>query len=102
MMPMMRKNVFFQALRNGEGEGEYEDEDDTGFFGKKFMYSAHYHINTPSQIMGKSLAASASLLTQYVYLPCPFCSFVLYFSLSSYHTNTSPHVLAFNNTYAYN
>ncbi|KAK7847402.1 uncharacterized protein LOC111994502 [Quercus suber] len=61
--------VFFQALGDkhlrGEGEDEDEDEDEyeyssdededegnAGFFRAKFLYSAHYHINTRSRNLG--------------------------------------------------
>nr|XP_023915146.1 uncharacterized protein LOC112026686 [Quercus suber] len=61
--------VIFQALGDkhlrGEGEGEDEDEDEyeyssdededegnAGFFRAKFLYSAHYHINTRSRNLG--------------------------------------------------
>nr|XP_023899825.1 uncharacterized protein LOC112011710 [Quercus suber] len=61
--------VIFQALGDkhlrGEGEDEDEDEDEyeyssdededegsAGFFRAKFLYSAHYHINTRSRNLG--------------------------------------------------
>ena len=80
--------VIFQALGDkhlrGEGEDEYdyssdedEDEGNAGFFRAKFLYSAHYHINTGSRNLG-DIHGCFSLG-----LVCISISFMLLFFFSS-------------------